>query len=225
MKKNGFTLAEVLITLAIIGVVATITLPTLMSNTQEQQAITGYRKIMNTLNEVAQMNAAVNGFDFSGIDESTKPSTATVYNDDGTLKQSIWAMMVANAQVDQAASIAGKIKGGCENMHQIFFRDGTVLCYAPVVPTDASTAIAAVVDTNGKKAPNKVSTCEDENCKARSIYDQFTIELKKSIAQPAGLSVVTQGEDDDEGNATWDVAGAEEGSTEAQYAAQWALIK
>ena len=34
MKKNGFTLAEVLITLAIIGVVATMTLPALMTNTQ-----------------------------------------------------------------------------------------------------------------------------------------------------------------------------------------------
>ena len=40
MKKNGFTLAEVLITLAIIGVVATLTLPALMTNTQEQQSRT-----------------------------------------------------------------------------------------------------------------------------------------------------------------------------------------
>ena len=44
MKKNGFTLAEVLITLAIIGVVATMTLPALMTNTQEQQAKTGLKK-------------------------------------------------------------------------------------------------------------------------------------------------------------------------------------
>ena len=33
MKKAGFTLAEVLITLGIIGVVSAITLPTLMSTT------------------------------------------------------------------------------------------------------------------------------------------------------------------------------------------------
>lgn len=37
MVKKGFTLAEVLITLAIIGVVAAITLPTLMSNTTNAQ--------------------------------------------------------------------------------------------------------------------------------------------------------------------------------------------
>ena len=73
MKKNGFTLAEVLITLAIIGVVATLTLPSLMSNTQEQQAVTAFKKAMNTLNEVAQMNAAVDGFDFGGIAVTTAP--------------------------------------------------------------------------------------------------------------------------------------------------------
>ena len=44
MKKNGFTLAEVLITLAIIGVVATLTLPALMTNTAEQQAKTALKK-------------------------------------------------------------------------------------------------------------------------------------------------------------------------------------
>ncbi len=37
MKKNGFTLAEVLITLGIIGVVAAITLPTLMADTSSAQ--------------------------------------------------------------------------------------------------------------------------------------------------------------------------------------------
>ena len=43
-KANGFTLAEVLITLAIIGVVATMTLPALISNTGEQQAKTGLKQ-------------------------------------------------------------------------------------------------------------------------------------------------------------------------------------
>lgn len=36
MKKNGFTLAEVLITLGIVGVIAAMTIPTLMANYQKQ---------------------------------------------------------------------------------------------------------------------------------------------------------------------------------------------
>lgn len=37
MKKNGFTLAEVLVTLGIIGVISAITLPSLLSNTTDAQ--------------------------------------------------------------------------------------------------------------------------------------------------------------------------------------------
>jgi len=47
IRKYGFTLAEVLVTLAIIGVVAAITLPILNSSVQERQAITGFKKAMN----------------------------------------------------------------------------------------------------------------------------------------------------------------------------------
>lgn len=44
MKKFGFTLAEVLITLAIIGVVAALTIPTLITNYQKRQYVTGLQK-------------------------------------------------------------------------------------------------------------------------------------------------------------------------------------
>ena len=73
MKKNGFTLAEVLITLAIIGIVAVLTLPALNANTQEQQARTALKKMTNTFTQIAAMNTATAGFDYSGI---TEPSRA-----------------------------------------------------------------------------------------------------------------------------------------------------
>lgn len=46
-QKYAFTLAEVLITLAIIGVVAAMTLPTLISNHQKQTYVTGLKKAVN----------------------------------------------------------------------------------------------------------------------------------------------------------------------------------
>lgn len=49
MIKNGFTLAEVLITLAIIGVVASLTLPNLNVNVQKQQVGPALAKAVNTL--------------------------------------------------------------------------------------------------------------------------------------------------------------------------------
>ncbi len=50
MKNKGFTLAEILITLAIIGVVAALTIPTVVRSIQEQQLKTQFKKVYNTLN-------------------------------------------------------------------------------------------------------------------------------------------------------------------------------
>ncbi len=61
MKKNGFTLAEVLITLAIIGVVAAIAVPSVISNSQQQEFKTGLRKAVSVLNSAITMNMALDG--------------------------------------------------------------------------------------------------------------------------------------------------------------------
>ncbi len=60
-KKTGFTLAEVLITLAIIGVVAAISIPSVISNSQQQEFKTGLRKAVSVLNSAITMNMALDG--------------------------------------------------------------------------------------------------------------------------------------------------------------------
>ncbi len=60
-KENGFTLAEVLITLAIIGVVAAISIPSVISNSQQQEFKTGLRKAVNVLNSAITMSIALDG--------------------------------------------------------------------------------------------------------------------------------------------------------------------
>lgn len=65
MKKNGFTLAEVLITLGIIGVVAAMTLPTLIQNHQKQVYVNGLKKALSiSQNMVKQMQADEGVSDF-----------------------------------------------------------------------------------------------------------------------------------------------------------------
>ncbi|MDO5438103.1 MAG: type II secretion system protein [bacterium] len=61
MKRYGFTLAEVLITLAIIGVVAAISIPSVISNSQQQEFKTGLRKAVSVLNSAITMNMALDG--------------------------------------------------------------------------------------------------------------------------------------------------------------------
>ncbi len=61
MKFKAFTLAEVLITLAIIGVVAAIAIPSVISNSQQQEFKTGLRKAVSVLNSAITMNMALDG--------------------------------------------------------------------------------------------------------------------------------------------------------------------
>lgn len=49
--NKGFTLSEVLITLGIIGIVAAITIPTIISNTQDKQNIVHWRKMYSAINQ------------------------------------------------------------------------------------------------------------------------------------------------------------------------------
>ena len=49
IKRTGFTLAEVLVTLLIIGVVAALTIPTLLGATNDNQLKTAYKKAFSSL--------------------------------------------------------------------------------------------------------------------------------------------------------------------------------
>lgn len=54
--KNAFTLAEVLITLGIIGVVAAITIPNLIANYQKHVTVTKLQKAISILNQAYKMS-------------------------------------------------------------------------------------------------------------------------------------------------------------------------
>ena len=51
--KNGFTLAEVLVTLGIIGVVSAMTVPTLMQNHQRKTYVVQLHKVYNDFSQAA----------------------------------------------------------------------------------------------------------------------------------------------------------------------------
>ena len=67
--KTGFTLAEVLITLGIIGVVAAMTIPTLIANTNAQKYRSKFKKSISTLSQAARMSQAQYGFDYAGVSQ------------------------------------------------------------------------------------------------------------------------------------------------------------
>lgn len=75
-KKFGFSIAEVLITLGIIGVVAAMSIPVLISNTNGAKFRSQYKKTVSTLNQSALLSKANFGYDFAAT-ESVCPSSVT----------------------------------------------------------------------------------------------------------------------------------------------------
>ena len=69
LKRFGFTLAEVLITLGIIGVVAAMTIPTLMSVFAKQRTETQLKAFYSRINQTIKMSIADNGDPDGWIDK------------------------------------------------------------------------------------------------------------------------------------------------------------
>ena len=59
--EKGFTLAEVLITLVVIGVIAAMTIPTLINKTNEQETITSLKKTYSIMGQAYQKVISENG--------------------------------------------------------------------------------------------------------------------------------------------------------------------
>ena len=76
--KNGFTLAEVLITLVIIGIIAAMTIPSLMNKTNEQELVVATKKAYSVLNQAYQRVMAENGEIIpSALGSNTQEATTT----------------------------------------------------------------------------------------------------------------------------------------------------
>ena len=62
LKSKGFTLAEALITLVIIGVIAALTIPAILVNTEQHEYKSALKKALSALNQVIELNVALEGY-------------------------------------------------------------------------------------------------------------------------------------------------------------------
>jgi len=187
MKKNGFTLAEVLITLTIIGVVAMMTLPALLTNVAEQQAKTGLKKGINSLTEAAQMSQAISGFDYGSL----RADITTALDSSSQDTQTMTGLLLSRLSVDIGKSNWGGQESAASrvmldehtgsaavramrNPRIVFLRDGSAIVYRPgdTLSDAAGTGnsqecndglplgFTVIYDINGEKGPNMLSNCD-----------------------------------------------------------------
>ena len=80
-KFNGFTLAEVLITLGIIGVVAAMTMPTLINQTNGAQYKAAYKKALSAISQGVTLNVALDDISFADTKQGGAGASATTPTD------------------------------------------------------------------------------------------------------------------------------------------------
>lgn len=62
VKTKGFTLAEALITLVILGIIAALTIPAILVNTEQHEYKSALKKALSALNQTIEMNLALEGY-------------------------------------------------------------------------------------------------------------------------------------------------------------------
>ena len=162
MKKFGFTLAEVLITLAIIGVVAAMTIPTLVQNYKQKQMIVALQKSYALFKNV---------FELSKVDHGDFSSWQWTHIDYESRTQHFWEtyllpyLKVAKTcfpiSEDCYPYTEARMLNGVYNLHTVtndgivVLNDGTTIwswssndLYNPHIRIN--------IDINGSKAPNVV---------------------------------------------------------------------
>lgn len=166
-KRFGFTLAEVLITLGIIGVVAAMTIPTLMNSTGQAEFKTGYKKAISTLNQAVNMNVALDNTDFSAL--------AT-----GVGADSVYQMFMNRMNVVKTATDTAGI-GATSGNYTLFFNDGMAISFDSATAggcTNGTHSCNAIVDVNGPKKPNTPTT------DTAAVKDQFAIRFEGQQVVP-----------------------------------------
>ena len=81
-RRNAFTLAEILVTFGVIGVVAAVTMPTLIQNYKKHVVETKLSKFYTTINQAIAMSTVQNGEPADWVKDCGKSYAITCTNDE-----------------------------------------------------------------------------------------------------------------------------------------------
>lgn len=207
-KRFGFTLAEVLITLGIIGVVAAMTMPTLMNSTQGAQYKAAYKKALSALSQAVTLNMALDEYNFADLDNSTYKLEEMLNNRMNVVRTEKATFKAANEK-DYAVTTPTGAKGvakvapvapGTDNT-TLFFNDGIMFTYKTSEAKNCTKADGATanpcygfIDVNGIKAPNRQVKCDEgtgadnSNCVIKNPTDIYPVVFYDQTVLPSSVA-------------------------------------
>ena len=166
-KKSGFTLAEVLVTLMIIGVIAAMTIPSLMQSTAQQEYKAAYKKAVSMINQAVTLNYALDGRDATDYTGTNFFSLLTQRLNVMSSNTTAQEMYTADGMWFKAGQQGGGVSASST-------------CNANDSATPSNVCSVVTVDVNGMKGPNRETTATTR------IFDIFTIAVYPQKALPAG---------------------------------------
>ena len=158
--KKGFTLAETLITLGIIGVISALTIPTLVMNYQSKVRITQLQKVYNDISNAAVAALAderVDTLDYTYIYEDVDGDGAIQFLKKylKVSKECTYSECMASSYSSLDGSASGNVLSA--GAQCVALSTGAVVCIPSVWAGDGYNnhgEISTVVDDNGKSGPN-----------------------------------------------------------------------
>lgn len=206
-RISAFTLAEVLITLSIIGIVAAITIPTLINNYQKRQYVTSLKKAYTTLaqafSQFSTENNCVNNLKCTGFfEEDSSASTAafgaalTKYIKTSKICGEGLGCFPANAAYNYDGSDVQAFDADADGAYKFISTDGMSYSIHPTQCSEPGVDAFiycgdVIIDVNG---PNK-----KPNIVGRDIFNFFIAGDTGSFLIPYGSSKVDSWQDVDSG--------------------------
>ena len=152
--ERGFTLAEVLITLGIIGVVAALTIPTLMQKTNERETVSKVKKFVTVVTNAFQSAVQENGNISTWTDQSNTAESSSIVanyikpflnitNDCGLSCEDY------PFQTMKSIKESSNVFLNLDDMYKLILTDGSVFFLRKLGST-----VDVFYDTNGRKDPN-----------------------------------------------------------------------
>jgi len=177
-KRFGFTLAEVLITLGIIGVVAAMTIPTLVANTNGAKFRSQFKKTLSTLNQAGLMAQAQYDFDYAGLNAACNGTVANAAKEDPTSDLTMCALLNGTLTGHSYIGAASNLKDSASNAYKFnnaeggkaltlntaddynvyTLADGSVVGFPSAMAGGCTLQLGQVVNTDTLKAGTKDET-------------------------------------------------------------------
>ena len=164
-EKAAFTLAEVLITLGIIGVVAAMTLPTLINNYQKKETISKLKKVYAILGNTTSMAMAEYGDTVTWeLPNNLSWESSKAFAEKYMIPYLKVARTCENNNEAGCSYPITRLNGQSFNnyneytkSYRFYLVDGTFICIAANnVSSYHDKLVQIIFDINGQKNPNKV---------------------------------------------------------------------